>query len=614
MGEFCINKVMDRFNRTFNVYTDLGAAGNHFAARCAIADNSNISGIAFNEAWTENCHSGNTCIKNTFVAVNKYYWGGWYFNNGVLLEGDTEPKCNWGDDPDAGFNLSGATMITFWARGEKGGEKIEFFAGGIGRNADSGEKEQPYPGSFARVPKRGTITTLTKEWKQYTIDLKGKDLSYVIGGFAWVANAPNNPNGAIFYLDDIQYDKSRHNDLRFFVSYDVLPLPPKCTSEIDFDTIMKNVSFTYDNVIALLTYLSRRKKDDLWRAALLADAFVYAQNHDRYYDDGRLRNAYQGGDLILPLGWTPNNKKGTARLPGWWDICEDKWYEDEGQVGTDTGNMAWIMIGLLRAYKVLGKTEYLEAAEKLGTWIKNNVRDDQVPGGYTGGFKEWEPSPSKQTWKSTEHNIDLYAAFMTLSDFTEEPGKSMWKNEALHAKNFVKAMWEACDKNHFATGTKEDGITPNCDFAPADVNTWGLMVLGELDSYGAGIDWVQANCGASEPCFNGKTAKGIDFNDDHDGIWWEGTAHTVIAKLIKGENAHALSLFINLRKSQKSAPNANGKGIVATCRDGITTGIPGFLFFNRLHVGATAWYILAERKYNPYWGIKTSDPIPHEGE
>lgn len=190
----------------------------------------------------------------------------------------------------------------------------------------------------------------------------------------------------------------------------------------------------------------------------------------------------------------------------------------------------------------------------------------------------------------------------------------MWKNEALHAKNFVKAMWEACDKNHFATGTKEDGITSNCDFAPADVNTWGLMVLGELDSYGAGIDWVQANCGASEPCFNGKTAKGIDFNDDHDGIWWEGTAHTVIAKLIKGENAHALSLFINLRKSQKSAPNANGKGIVATCRDGITTGIPGFLFFNRLHVGATAWYILAERKYNPYWGIKTSDPIPHEGE
>ena len=52
--------------------------------------------------------------------------------------------------------------------------------------------------------------------------------------------------------------------------------------------------------------------------------------------------------------------------------------------------MAWIVIGLLRAYKVLGKTEYLEAAKKLGTWIKNNVRDDQVPGGYTGGFKGWE--------------------------------------------------------------------------------------------------------------------------------------------------------------------------------------------------------------------------------
>ena len=48
-----LNKVMDRFNRTFNVYTDLRAAGNHFAARCATTDKSNISGIAFNEAIGE---------------------------------------------------------------------------------------------------------------------------------------------------------------------------------------------------------------------------------------------------------------------------------------------------------------------------------------------------------------------------------------------------------------------------------------------------------------------------------------------------------------------------------------------------------------------------------
>lgn len=133
-------------------------------------------------------------------------------------------------------------------------------------------------------------------------------------------------------------------------------------------------------------------------------------------------------------------------------------------------------------------------------------------------------------------------------------------------------------------------------------------------TYGVGIDWVQTNCQVSEPCFQGRLATGIDFNDDQDGIWWEGTAHTVIAKRIKGEEAEANFLLLNLLLAQHFAPNANGMGIVAACHDGVTTGIEGFLLFNRLHVAATAWYALAAQRHNPFWGIKTSDPIPHEGE
>jgi hypothetical protein len=382
---------------------------------------------------------------------------------------------------------------------------------------------------------------------------------------------------------------------------------------------LKNVAFTYDNVVALLAYLSRGSGNDLHRARLLADAFVYAQDHDRFYTDGRLRNAYQGGDLILPPGWTPNNREGPARLPGWWDTQQKKWFEDVNQVGTDTGNMAWVIIGLLRAYKSLGKIEYLDAAKRLGAWIEVNARDARGDGGYTGGFKGWEPgcggpAPTQVTWKSTEHNLDLYVAFMTLSDLTTEPEKSMWRERALHAKNFVRAMWEGCDSSHFATGTKDDGAAHNCDFAPEDVNTWGFMVLGEVDKYGAGVDWVQNNCQVSEPCFRGKLATAIDFNDDRDGIWWEGAAHTVIGKRIRGENKEADFFLKNLRQVQRLAPNANGKGIVASCHDGVRTGIEGFSLFNRLHVGATAWYALGELRYNPFWGISANNPIPHEGE
>ena len=48
---------------------------------------------------------------------------------------------------------------------------------------------------------------LTQDWKQYTIDLRGKDLGYIIGGFAWSTNIDVNPDGATFYLDEIRYEK-----------------------------------------------------------------------------------------------------------------------------------------------------------------------------------------------------------------------------------------------------------------------------------------------------------------------------------------------------------------------------------------------------------------------
>ena len=49
--------------------------------------------------------------------------------------------------------------------------------------------------------------TLTKEWKKYTIDLSGTDLSYISGGFCLTMTQINNPNGAVIYLDDIRYVK-----------------------------------------------------------------------------------------------------------------------------------------------------------------------------------------------------------------------------------------------------------------------------------------------------------------------------------------------------------------------------------------------------------------------
>ncbi len=112
-------------------------------------------------------------------------WAGVYWQN---------PPNNWGN-VDGGYDLSKANRITFWAKGEKGGERIEEckIGGLMGEYSDS---------DSAGI---GPVI-LTDKWKQYVIDLKGKDLSYISGGFAWSLNVDVNPDGAVFYLDDIKYE------------------------------------------------------------------------------------------------------------------------------------------------------------------------------------------------------------------------------------------------------------------------------------------------------------------------------------------------------------------------------------------------------------------------
>jgi hypothetical protein len=158
-------------------------------------------------------------------------------------------------------------------------------------------------------------------------------------------------------------------------------------------------------------------------------------------------------------------------------------------------------------------------------------------------------------------------------------GDEIWKERALHAKHFVEAMWDD-NEVHFWTGTKVDGITINKDNIPADTNAWGLMAMDETDKYEGGIEWVENNCYVEADGF-----KGFDFNNDTDGIWFEGTAHMVIAYQILGDETKANLYLDELRKAQKEATNTNGKGIVAASHDGVSTGFD--------------WRYYA----NPYWNI-----------
>ena len=550
---------MDQFNVRFDVYSDFVAGGNHGIPSGWMGD---YEILMVDPSWDANCFQGLSCFKNIWE-TNEPGWVGirWL-----------QPEDNWGTVPGAGHDLSGATKVSFHARGAVGNEAVEFVAGGIPGD---------YPDSIQPFATTGTVL-LSTEWQYYEIDLSGLDLSHVISPFGWVVR-----NDPIFFIDEIAYDLPRPDALRLIQSFEI--------QDQEAEVALANVAYVYDNALALSAFLARGMEDDVRRARIIADTLVFVLENDRFYADGRIRNGYSSGDISDPVPVM-------AKLPGWWDRLAEAWYENEFNVSTHTGNVAWAMLALLSYYESEGGSKYLAAAERMGDWVAETTWDDRGDGGFMGGFAGWEPSPAnpdsptRLLYKATEHNIDLYPAFLRLYSLTR---KAKWLARAEHAKRFVDSMWNPSE-GHFWTGTGEDGMDVNMSNVPVDVQTWAVMAMPGETRYHPALNWSDENCTAESDGFTG-----FDFNcGDGDGVWFEGTAQMVIGFDIIGEDARASTYLAELRKAQTDAQGADGSAIVAASHDGVTTGFD-WEYFARKHVGATSWYLLAERSSNPYWGSRT---------
>ncbi|MEA1895331.1 MAG: dockerin type I domain-containing protein [Euryarchaeota archaeon] len=160
--------------KEFNVYTNNGSRTNHYIPSGWWGDWGDITFCDYDRLDPHlGIACGDTSVKLTYSAERSQEGVGW---GGICWQ-------------EGGYNLTGADNLTFWARGESGGEKIEFTAGDIDAST-------------------GTIT-LTNIWQRYIVDdLTGGDLSNVVCGFYWGASEANNPDGCTIYLDDIRYESS----------------------------------------------------------------------------------------------------------------------------------------------------------------------------------------------------------------------------------------------------------------------------------------------------------------------------------------------------------------------------------------------------------------------
>ena len=356
-------------------------------------------------------------------------------------------------------------------------------------------------------------------------------------------------------------------------------------AEREVPPALRSTAFTYDNALAAIALVAC---GDPNRAGRIGAAFLHALDKDRTFRDGRVRNAYRAGTVLTA---------DAALLPGWWDAAAGHWAEDPYQDGSSTGNVAWVTLAFLTLHQATGDTRYRAAARRTLDWIGSQT--GAAGGiGFTGGTYGYDPVQKRLGWASTEHNIDIAAAAGWYARIT---GDTQIAEMARAARRFldivfVKAI--GCFAMGTAPASTEASLGPVADsnHLALDTQLWPHLLADAAPAWSPSLACVEQHFAV---------AGGYDFDNDRDGLWIEGTAQAALTFRATGQAARAATLLDGLRTHR--SPDG---WLYATPVQRLTTGLaigpdsttPDFFYFNRPHLGATAWATLAALGWNPFTG------------
>jgi hypothetical protein len=340
---------------------------------------------------------------------------------------------------------------------------------------------------------------------------------------------------------------------------------------------LSGAAFTYDNSVAVIALVACGQ---LAHARRIGDALLWALDHDRYWHDGRLRNAYAAGAVGAE----------SMKLAGWWDLKARRWLEDGYQAGSDSGNVAWAMLALLTLDASTDDARYRNGALRLARWVEARI-DSRGAGGFTGGDFGHEPTPQRITWKSTEHNTDLAAAFRRLARVT---GDAHWQQREHEARNFVDAMWDG-NSAYFAVGAAQDGLKINPLLA-LDAQIWPLLALpGAANRYSAALQTCDRRL---------RFDAGYTYSEAGGGVWSEGTAQVAVLMELLHRDGLARAARTALLGLQAADGGYYASNVPATPTGFMLATDPTKprVYFHLEHLGAAAWVALSDQRYNPFTG------------
>lgn len=164
----------------FYVYQDATSKINNYVLTGWTGD---YRQLKVDSRYKESDTEENTCVKLSYVPRmdSKYGFTGISFQ--------ANPENFWGS-LRGGYDLTKAKRLFLFARGERGGEKVEF---GM-RKLHMNEMTQSVG-----------VISLTKDWKLYEIDLSGLTFNDMAGGFYVILRS--KVYSETVYLDEIYYSK-----------------------------------------------------------------------------------------------------------------------------------------------------------------------------------------------------------------------------------------------------------------------------------------------------------------------------------------------------------------------------------------------------------------------
>lgn len=318
-------------------------------------------------------------------------------------------------------------------------------------------------------------------------------------------------------------------------TYDALPDVPGLERRHD----------VYDNALAAIFFIAQ---DNPTAARTILDAFVQLS---------------AGGTQLLSAAYQKSGVVEDGRL--------------------DTGNNSYAMMALMRYVLRYGDVNGYESTAR-GLMSKLSTRRCTSPlGGYVG--------EDVVNWRSIEHNMDLYAAALSMGDATATNSTA----------TFVRSMWiPGAGQDRYNVGTAADApCTDNLAFiaVPTDAQTWTMLSKADdvQERKRASLNWAVDNMYRTDSDESGKQFAGFLFSNGGSGIQLEITASAAMALGVYVQRFGAsdpnrsrlLDACAGSRKTVFGLVDSLGY-VPATVLPQATTGL-GVTYFRSAHVAATVW-------------------------